>query len=248
MLHDRETPTTRFSNKPLYLQLRDALVERIASGEWKPNAAIPNESDLAREFGVSAGTMRKALDMMEAERLLTRRQGRGTFVNDQSSDELAARFCNIRAADGKRTSGQIKSAEMSEGEAGAQERERLRLQVGERVFRIERVRHQNGRVFLVERVTLPAALFPDLAGDARKTAVADRVIVLAQEYGILLGKAEERVSADGALPEIAQKLGIAAGTPVMVLDRIVRALDGRPIEWRVGWCHLADKYYMAEMI
>jgi len=35
---------------------------------------------------------------------------------------------------------------------------------------------------------------------------------------------------------------------VMVLDRVVQALDGRPIEWRVGWCHLADKYYKAEMV
>ena len=85
----------RFSNRPLYLQLRDALAERIAGGQWKPGSAIPNESDLAREFGVSTGTMRKALDLMETERLLTRRQGRGTFVNDHASDELSARFSNL---------------------------------------------------------------------------------------------------------------------------------------------------------
>jgi GntR family transcriptional regulator len=46
---------------------------------------------------------------------------------------------------------------------------------------------------------------------------------------------------------VAQQLGIAAGAPVMVLDRVVMSLDGRPIEWRVGRCHLADKYYVAEM-
>jgi GntR family transcriptional regulator len=86
MLGDRTVPVQgKFMNRPLYLQLRDALAERIAQGEWRPGSAIPNESDLAREFGVSAGTMRKALDLMEAERLLTRRQGRGTFVNDQCS-------------------------------------------------------------------------------------------------------------------------------------------------------------------
>ena len=101
------------------------MAERIASGEWKPSAAIPNESDLAREFGVSAGTMRKALDLMEAERLLTRRQGRGTFVNDQSSDELAARFSNIRGPDGKRVCGQVKSAELAEGPANEVECARL---------------------------------------------------------------------------------------------------------------------------
>src|SRR6188474_3550536 len=108
MLGDRMLPTNRFSTRPLYLQLRDALAERIAHGEWKPGTAIPNESDLAREFGVSSGTMRKALDLMEGEHLLTRRQGRGTFVNDQSSEELAERFSNIHAAEGERIAGESK--------------------------------------------------------------------------------------------------------------------------------------------
>jgi GntR family transcriptional regulator len=245
VLTDRMISSSRFSNRPLYLQLRDALAERIASGEWKPTAAISNESDLAREFGVSAGTMRKALDLMEAERLLTRRQGRGTFVNDQSSDELATRFSNIRGPDGKRVCGQVKSAEISEGPASEMECTRLRLHPEDRVHRIQRVRHHKGQVFLVEDVSLPAALFPGLA---EKKAVTDRIIVLAQEYGILLGKAEERVSLSGAPPAVAQKLGIATDSPVMVLNRLVLALDGRPIEWRLGWCHLADRYYMAEMV
>src|SRR5882757_2484915 len=149
MLSSPTISASRFSNRPLYLQLRDALADRIASGEWKPTSAIPNESDLAREFGVSAGTMRKALDMMEAERLLTRRQGRGTFVNDQSSDELAARFSNIRGPDGQRMCGQVKSAEITEGPANAAECVRLRLHAEDRVLRIHRVRHHKGQVFLV---------------------------------------------------------------------------------------------------
>jgi GntR family transcriptional regulator len=245
MLSDRLMTSGRFSNRPLYLQLRDALAERIAGGEWKPTSAIPNETDLAREFGVSAGTMRKALDLMEAERLLTRRQGRGTFVNDQSSDELAARFSNLRDPDGKRICGQVKSAQITEGTANQLECTRLRLCKEDIVYRIHRVRQQKGQIFLVEDVSLPAALFPGLA---EQKTVADRIIVLAQEYGLLLGKAEERVSLNGASAPVAQALGVAAGSPVMVLDRVVLALDGRPIEWRLGWCHLADKYYMAEMV
>lgn len=55
----------RFATRPLYLQVRDFLAERIARGEWKPGAAIPNEGDLAREFGISTGTIRKALDLLE---------------------------------------------------------------------------------------------------------------------------------------------------------------------------------------
>ena len=52
----------RLFMQPLYLQLRDALAERIASGEWKPGDVIPNEVDLARELNVSPGTVRRSLD------------------------------------------------------------------------------------------------------------------------------------------------------------------------------------------
>jgi GntR family transcriptional regulator len=234
----------RFSKKPLYAQLRDALAERISAGAWKPGAAIANESDLAREFGVSAGTMRKALDLMEAERLLTRRQGRGTFVNDQASDELSLRFNSLRAANGDHLDGQAKTTQVTED--AANELERLRLQLGphDRIYRIHRTRMHKNQPFMVEHATVPAALFPGLG---EKAEVASRIIVLAQQYGVLLGKAEERVSIGQAAKAVADALGIAPDTPVMVLDRVVQALDGRPVEWRVGWCHLADKYYKAEM-
>jgi hypothetical protein len=55
------------------LQMHDALVKRIADGEWEPGAAIPTESDLMREFGVTLCAARKALALMEREGLLTRR-------------------------------------------------------------------------------------------------------------------------------------------------------------------------------
>src|ERR1700674_2691778 len=117
--------TSSLSRKPLYLQLRDALAERIAAKVWKPGPAIPNEGDLAREFGVSPGTMRKTLDLLERERLVTRRQGRGTFVNDQSSEELAVRFTNVRGPDGDRLVGDVNSAEITEGVANEMECTRL---------------------------------------------------------------------------------------------------------------------------
>jgi GntR family transcriptional regulator len=245
MLSDRMTSATRFSTKPLYLQLRDALAERISAGAWKPGAVIPNESDLAREFGVSAGTMRKALDLMEAERLLTRRQGRGTFVNDQASEELALRFSSLRAANGDHLDGVANTTKITEDAANELEQTRLRLGFRDRIYRIHRTRLHKGQPFMLEHAVVPVSLFPGLG---EKADVASRIMVLAQQYGVLLGKAEERVSIGQAAQSAADTLGIPPGSPVMVLDRVVQSLDGRPVEWRVGWCHLADKYYRAEMV
>jgi GntR family transcriptional regulator len=244
-MHDGATvEADRFSKRPLYLQLRDALAERIATGDWKPGDAIPNESNLAREFGVSAGTMRKALDLMEAERLLTRRQGRGTFVNDQTSDKLALRFTNLRAANGRLPEGEIKVTQVAEDAAGQEECRRLQLEPRERVYRVERAWVHAGNPIMLARAIVPAARFPGLE---TATEAARHLTGLAQRYGVLLGKAEERLSIGRAEHAVAGALRIAPGTPVMVLDRVVYELDGHPIEWRVGWCHLADRYYRAEL-
>jgi DNA-binding FadR family transcriptional regulator len=69
-----------FRTEPLYAQVQRWIVDRIRSGELR--GAIPNEQELAREANVSAGTMRKALDALEVRGLVTRRQGRGTYVRE----------------------------------------------------------------------------------------------------------------------------------------------------------------------
>lgn len=236
--------TGMLTRRPLYLQVRDALLERIASGEWKAGTAIPNEADLAREFGVSSGTMRKALDMMEGERVLTRRQGRGTFVNDQGSDEVTARFNNICGVNGERVSGNINAVEITECPSNELERVRLRLGEHDLVYRIRCIRSYEGQPLMVEESSMPAGLFPGLA---EANSVAHSIVVLAQRHGILLGKATERISIGEASSDIAEVLGIAPAAPIMVLDRLTRSLDGLPIEWRVGRCRLTAHHYLVEM-
>jgi GntR family transcriptional regulator len=242
MLNSRIT-ATRFSTRPLYLQVRDALAERIAGGEWKPGAVLPNEGDLARESGVSPGTMRKALDLLEAERLVTRRQGRGTFVNDQSSEELAVRYSNIRGRDGARLIDQIRTLDVLEAAAGEDQCARLRLRSHERVYRVRRLRLAGGAPYMLEEVAMPVALFPGLSG---QKSPSHRIVVLAQQFGILLGSGEERVTIGSASPEVAEALQLPAESPILILDRLVLTLDGRPAEWRLGHCRISDKYYLAE--
>ena len=236
--------TRILSSRPLYLQVRDACAERIAGGVWKPGLAITNEGELAREFGVSPGTMRKALDLLEGEHVVTRRQGRGTFVNDQSSDELALRFTNIRRPNGDRLEGDVRSPKIRDGIANEVECARLCLPTGDKIYRIGRIRLNDDKPFMFEGACVPAALFPGLE---EMSAITHRIVCLAQKYGILLGKAEERISIASASPEVADALCVARGSPVTVLDRVVRAIDGQPVEWRVAWCDLGENYYMASM-
>jgi GntR family transcriptional regulator len=231
-------------HKALYLQVRDALTGRIASGQWKPGMPVANEGDLARELGVSGGTVRKALELMEAQRLITRRQGRGTFVSDQASEDLAARFCRFRGPGGERLFSRAAVSRINEGEANEQEARRLDLEPGEAVYRMRKVRTYRGRPFMVKDAVVPTALFPGLPD--RREAVGS-ITLLAHVYGILVGKGEERISLCTAETDVAEALGVACGTPVIHLDRLVLTLDGPPLEWSTSHCHLAGGYYLAEI-
>jgi GntR family transcriptional regulator len=231
-------------NRPLYLQVRDVVIERIGKGEWKPGEALPNEGVLAREFGLSTGTLRKALDLLETERVLTRRQGCGTYVNDQSSDAVASRYWRIGGSDGKPVVGDAKTIDIIEAPANEDECRRLSLGPHDHVYRARSV-HLHGSVpFMVEEVSLPAMFFPGLL---EKKDIPRRVAALAQQHGILLGKAEERISLCSAPASIAPILCVAPNTPVLLLDRLIFTVDGQPIEWRVAHFHTARGCYLAEM-
>jgi GntR family transcriptional regulator len=238
------TVVGRFATRPLYLQVKDMLVQRIVAGAWKPGAAIPNEIELSRELGISVGTVRKALDEMEGERLISRRQGRGTFVIDQTSDECAIRFSNIRDPDGMRIAGEVQSCALAMATANAAETQLLQLRNGETVLRLRRLRMHDRQPLMIEASTVPQARFPGLAQENDITA---SIVVLAHRYGLLLGRAQEKISVTAAEGEVADALKVAKGTPLMRLESIVYTIDGRPIEWRVAQCNLRDNYYMTEI-
>lgn len=231
-------------NRPAYLQVFDHLVDRISTGRWKPGKAIPSEADLAREYGVSCGTVRKALTILEQKALITRRQGRGTFVNEPASDVSTIRFIKIHGKDGERIWGEVKSSEIVEAVATEAERNKLSLGIGVKVFRINRTRFDDERPLVLEHSIVPCELFPGLAS---RNEVLTGIYSIAQQYGHIIGRAEERITAESASVEVADALSIPAGTPVVVMDRIVHNIRGQVVEWRVGWTHLQDLYYRVDL-
>ncbi len=238
------TAVGRFSTRPLYLQVKDMLVQRIAVGAWKAGAAIPNEIELSRELGISVGTVRKALDEMESERLICRRQGRGTFVIDQTTTENAVRFSNIRDPQGLRIGSDMVRCTIVAATANETEARHLQLRTGEPIFRIHRVRAHDGIPLMVEESIIPQSHFPGLE---REGDVSPSIVVLAHHFGVLLGRAEEKVGVAAARGDVAKLLNVAEGEPLLTLDCVVHAIDGRPIEWRLASCNLRENHYFAAM-
>src|SRR5215207_4088754 len=89
------------SFQPLYLQIRELLTQSLDAGEWKPGEPIPSEIELASRFNVSQGTVRKAIDVLAADNIVVRRQGKGTFVATHTEERTSHfRFLRMRRDDG----------------------------------------------------------------------------------------------------------------------------------------------------
>ncbi len=234
---------TRLTARPLYLQVRDVLVQRIVDGHWKPGGVLPNETALAQQLGISVGTVRKALDIMEVERIVTRRQGRGTFVNDHASSETSFPFSMFHNFEGQRISGTKRGRSISRQTASREEAARLALGPGEEIIRVERVREHQNQPFMTEVCLLPAKFytrFPEDLGSYRLSA-------LAQLNAVLIRRADERVDIAPARADWARDLDVAEGTPLLKLDRVIYSDHDEILEWRVAHCFMRNEHYLVRL-
>src|SRR5215213_9509515 len=147
---------------PLYKEVKIRLTRGLATGEWKPGEAIPSESKLAERFNVSIGTIRKAIDELVAERILLRQQGRGTFVATHSEDRTLFYFFHIVGKDGSRELPVIELLSFRRARASAAEEERLGVERGAGIFRIQNALKLGGRPVMFDEIAVPQALFSDL--------------------------------------------------------------------------------------
>ncbi|MDP3895831.1 MAG: GntR family transcriptional regulator [Mesorhizobium sp.] len=234
-----------FSYKPLYLQVKDSLIRRLIDGIWQPGQLIPSEMELAREVGVSQGTIRKALDAMTAESMLVRRQGRGTFVAEPEESRLLFRFFRLSADDGARAFPESRIISRTDGAASRDAGLRLGLAAGAELWRIERVRTLDGSPMIVETIELPKDRFP---GFAQVVDIPNNVYRLYSEnWGITIGRASERLRAVAADARDVAELRCAPAAPLLEISRVAYDLENRPVELRVSRCLTEGFHYSSEL-
>lgn len=231
--------------RPLYAQVQDLLVERLASGQWRPGELLPAEPRLAEEFGVSQGTVRKALDRLAERNLVVRRQGKGTYVASYTPDRALFHFFHLVGDDGVRELPASRVLSRRCARAAARECARLGLARGTPVVRIARVRSLRGRPVLSERISVPRDLFPGLESLPEDGLPNTLYALYETEYGISVVRAEERLKAVAADAADAELLGLDEGAPLLEVDRVARSHDGGAVEWRVSRCDTRGRHYLS---
>ncbi|HEY4919206.1 MAG TPA: GntR family transcriptional regulator [Xanthobacteraceae bacterium] len=230
--------------RPLYRQVKDVLVRRIADGVWAAGGALPSEPDIAADLGVSHGTVRKALDELAAENLVVRRQGKGTYVARHDEERILFQFFKlIPDAGGRRfPDSRILGVEVREADADATRI--LNLRKGARVVAIERVRMLADTVCIYERIVLPKALF---SGIEKRDLPNNLYELYRAEFAVTIARATERLKAVSASRREAKHLDVAVGAPLLAVDRTALAIDGAPVEWRVSLCRTDAVHYLSDL-
>ncbi len=198
------TELMRDQEKPLYIQMADQLKKDIEQGILKENEKIPTEFELSEKYNVSRITVRKALEILSDEELLTRKQGIGTFVTGKKLIRNMSSFMSFTQScleNGLKPGTKFLSADIVK--ALPSDTKVLNLEDDDKVIRIRRLRYSNDEPVMIEENHFPRKYAFLLAEDLNRP-----LFELLGDHGIFLSEGSRKISICHATKEEARELGV----------------------------------------
>ena len=211
--------------QPLYSQLANTLREHIEN-DLEPDDLIPSERDLSERYGLSRTTVRLALKELERIGLIYRQHGRGTFVADQQRDL------------GRKPKTVILEFEVVE--ANKFLAQHMHLTLGDKVFRIKRLRLADNVPMMIENTFVPVSQF--LSFTREKLEENSLYHIMETEYNVVIRYAEEEFKASIAKQSDAEQLDIPEGAPVLNLERTTYSDQNVIVEFTLSVAR-ADQFH-----
>ena len=220
-------------NKKLYQTVIDYINSQISSGELTIGDLIPSESQLSKILNVSVGTVRKAIDKLEYNKVLYRHHGKGTYVSDYGFDNSIFNFFSY----GNQTGSSIRIYKTTpirkKVKATSEISFQLGINQGDDVIYLERrgyIDKKNPIIIekswwvagVVEGLQKPSLHIPDLL-----------YAVIFKEFDTQINSSQEVLTAGIADDETAKILHINKGDPVVILNRHSYAKDKGLVEFRI---------------
>ena len=231
---------------PLYYQLKLHIESQIRSGTWQPGDQVPSESVLGEKFHVSRTTVRQALGELVNQGMLTRVQGKGTFV---AHPRIRQRLTRLTGFTEDFQARRMKPASqlLRQGTEPALPRvaSSLRIPEGTSVIVIERLRLADDLPMAVEISHLREDLFP--AFNAEELPGGSLYRYLVEKFNTIPTTAHQDMEAIGCPQPQARVLGISKGGPILHIFRTTFDQSGRPFE-QVESFYRGDRYvFQAEL-
>lgn len=205
------------------------LLDEISNGTFPEGSLLPGEQRLAQTYSVSRVTVRRALDALQRDGRIEKRNGAGSVVISSRTDrgvtaDLTTLIPQLEEMD-RRTTARLLS--FSYGPAPGHVARALGLEPGAEVQTAQRVRLLDGGPFSHLTTHVPA----DLASRYSEADLATTPLFrLLERGGVTVAGARQWVSATLATPDVARALDIAEGSALIALTRVVRDAGGRAVE------------------
>jgi GntR family transcriptional regulator len=232
---------------PLYIEVRRHISDAIRSGEWRPGEAIPNETQLCERFGVSMGTLRKAVDELTASGVLIRQQGRGTFVARHGQNRYLFNFFHLVGHDGRKEYPGVRFVAFEHTVADDFAAERLALKAGAPLLHLSNLLSLGGLPVSVDEIYLAAEFFPGLTEQRLRERETTLYQMYQDEFNVAVVRATERVRACAAKAAQAKLLKTTTGAPLLQVIRTAYSFNDRPVELRYAYVNTARCEYRPDM-
>lgn len=206
------------SGRPRHEQISDWLREHIEQANYEIDEKLPSEKELGERFDVSRVTVRRALQTLESEGYIYRRQGLGSFVKERRAAQGLVRLTDF-AQDMAHAGLEASSTVVHQAPESPPRDVAVRLDIDDpKVLRLDRVRLGDGRPVAFDRTWLPMFYAQLLEGhDLEQETIYH---VLETDYNIPVLRGRYRISATNAEPSVADFLGVPEHQALLLIERL----------------------------
>jgi GntR family transcriptional regulator len=215
---------------PLYAQLESLLAAQIVAGTFPPGSQLPQEEELVKRYAVSRTTVRQAILNLIRRGLIEIRRGKGTFVlQPKITQELTqlSGFVEDMQSLGRNASARLLDKQTVP--ASDSVAHQLAITTGTPVVRIQRVRLADNSPLSFDETWLPREIGERILTNDLETEPI--FSLLEQKYDTPLVEAEYRLEAISADTTVARALGIAAGSPIFLIERTSYTIGHQPVDY-----------------
>ncbi len=207
--------------------MADGLRERLARGDVAAGGALPSEAELGAECGASRVTIRRALEQLRAEGLVTSRRGSGWFAAADPVRQRLGRVTTVEAAlEAAGAHPERRVLEFAFEPASQAAAAALEVPREHELLCVQRLNLADGEPFALVTVWVPGELGHYLS---RAEVEVDTFYDLLPLRGVALGRATQQIGADIATAEDARHLRVQKGSALLTARRITRDINGRPV-------------------
>ncbi len=227
---------------PLYIQLAKWLEEKIGDNSFPVGSKIPSEGELSEKFHVNRNTIRHAIDTLVKKGMLEKQKGVGTFVRGKSSlypiHQLGRMTSFVDDFDMSEVDIEDVTISKDVIDAPVDVAEKLMVEPGAKIIKIERVRIADKIPFVLERQFYK---YDDFAGLLKLDIKGSMYRILRENFNADLHRSVQTIRAVKVPKDVADKLEISRSVPCILLESLAYTRENMCIEVLLSY-YRGDRY------